>query len=539
MKNHSFIVLTVFALATTVPSDAFSDEALSGKSFAKCGTPFIVKQMAEHGSLEKTAYQGYDRQEMDAFADSREGHFRVHYNTSGNDAPSLVDMDLNGIPDYIDSTLVFLEIAWQTIVVDLGYGTPRSDGTRGGGQDITDCYIMELSRNSLYGLTTPDIGIGTMSSSYLSIDNNFTDHIYPTKGYSALKITTAHEFFHVIHFSYYGAEEALWWMEHSAVWMENRIWGDVDDYFNYLGYYFENMDLPLDTINGSFEYGAALFAMYLAERHGDSIIRTVWTRFRDSRDGTIETLNAVVPGGVGTALSEMASWLYFTGVRANPDKYFMDSAKIANMIVPEHVLSEPAAFDSLSMRHYTFSYIDIAAANGFSPGDSLTFQFKDYDNGLWINSILFYTSPTNAETVIIPSGTGVINVTRPFDHAIVIVTNATQGINRKYRYTLNLDFADSQGVEDNPAPEQTVLLQNTPNPFNNTTMIPFILSGNSHVSLEIFDIRGVRVSRLIDGVLDAGRHQALFDARDLSSGSYFAVLTAGNTRTTSKLLFLK
>jgi len=539
MKTFSSIVLTVLLLAAAIPSGAISGEATSGTPFAKCGTPFIVKQMAEHGSLEKTAYQGYERQEMDTFADSMEGHFRVHYDTIGTDAPSLVDADLNGIPDYVDSTLVYLEIAWQTIVVDLGYGAPRSDGTRGGGQDIIDCYIMELSRNSLYGLTTPDIGIGTMSSSYLTIDNNFTDYIYPTKSYPALKITTAHEFFHVIHFSYYGPEEALWWMEQSAVWMENRIWGDVDDYFNYLGYYFENMDLPLDTMNGAYEYGAALFAMYLAQKHGDTIIRNIWIKFRDTHDGTIETLNAVVPGGVGTALSEMASWLYFTGVRANPDKYFMDSAKIANMIVPEHVLTAPAAFDSLSMRHYTFSYIDIATVNGFSPGDSLAFLFNDYDSGLWINSIIFYTSPTNAETVSIPSGTGEVNVTRPFDHAILVVTNATQGINRKYRYTLNRGFGDSQGVEDNPAPEQTVLLPNAPNPFNNTTIIPFVLSGNSHVSLYIYDIRGARVATLIEGMLDAGRHQALFNARDLSSGAYFAVLTAGNTRTTSKLLFLK
>jgi hypothetical protein len=54
--------------------------------------------------------------------------------------------------------------------------------------------------------------------------------------------------------------------------------------------------------------------------------------------------------------------------------------------------------------------------------------------------------------------------------------------------------------------QAVTLGQNYPNPFNPETVIPFALAEGSAVRLEIFDIRGRRVTTLLDGWFTAGSH---------------------------------
>ncbi|OPZ72223.1 MAG: flagellar basal body rod modification protein [bacterium ADurb.Bin478] len=75
------------------------------------------------------------------------------------------------------------------------------------------------------------------------------------------------------------------------------------------------------------------------------------------------------------------------------------------------------------------------------------------------------------------------------------------------------------------APEQFALEQNYPNPFNPSTVIPFRIKQAGAVSLEIYNLKGQRVTTLVNRVLEAGAYTAVWDARDakgrlLPSGSY-------------------
>ena len=67
------------------------------------------------------------RPELDSSVVSSESHFRVHYDTSGFHAPDMTDTDRNGIPDYVDSALVYLEYAWDLDMNQLGYNPPLSE----------------------------------------------------------------------------------------------------------------------------------------------------------------------------------------------------------------------------------------------------------------------------------------------------------------------------------------------------------------------------------------------------------------------------
>lgn len=97
-----------------------------------------------------------------------------------------------------------------------------------------------------------------------------------------------------------------------------------------------------------------------------------------------------------------------------------------------------------------------------------------------------------------------------------------------------------------PTLDQLVLLPNVPNPFNPSTTLHFEIPGSAaaHAQLAIFDVRGRRVATLVDGVLEAGRHTAVWDGRtaegrSVAAGTYFSRLSCGGQVTTRPLSLIK
>ncbi|MCH8837203.1 MAG: fibronectin type III domain-containing protein, partial [Candidatus Marinimicrobia bacterium] len=93
-------------------------------------------------------------------------------------------------------------------------------------------------------------------------------------------------------------------------------------------------------------------------------------------------------------------------------------------------------------------------------------------------------------------------------------------------------------------PEKYVLSQNYPNPFNPETVIPFILPRPSRVALIIYNLIGQEVITLLNDWRDMGSHTITWNGRGrqgelLPTGIYFAVLRAGDTIRTRKMLLLK
>jgi xylan 1,4-beta-xylosidase len=90
-----------------------------------------------------------------------------------------------------------------------------------------------------------------------------------------------------------------------------------------------------------------------------------------------------------------------------------------------------------------------------------------------------------------------------------------------------------------PVPDNFVMNQNFPNPFNASTTISFRLPSKRDVSLKIFDILGKEVASLVDGERLAGEHSVNWIASSVSSGIYFYRLHAGDFSETRKLVLLK
>lgn len=101
-----------------------------------------------------------------------------------------------------------------------------------------------------------------------------------------------------------------------------------------------------------------------------------------------------------------------------------------------------------------------------------------------------------------------------------------------------------QEETDDIMPTSNYLHQNYPNPFNGQTKIFFRLSKQEHVIIEVFDILGNKITRLVDGVFTVGNHQATWDGRNnknvqISSGIYFYRMTCGNYFQIRKMLMMR
>ncbi len=97
-----------------------------------------------------------------------------------------------------------------------------------------------------------------------------------------------------------------------------------------------------------------------------------------------------------------------------------------------------------------------------------------------------------------------------------------------------------QAIDDDASmPKRYTISQNYPNPFNASTIIKYELPQQSRVTIDIYDILGKLVTRLVDDDLDAGYHQAIWRAEDVNSGVYFYKIQAGDNIDTGRMMLVK
>ena len=93
-------------------------------------------------------------------------------------------------------------------------------------------------------------------------------------------------------------------------------------------------------------------------------------------------------------------------------------------------------------------------------------------------------------------------------------------------------------------PSDYALGDNYPNPFNAETAIRFAIPAAGVVVLDIYNISGQLVARLMDGELQAGSYEIKWDGRDaegesVGSGVYLYELRAGSFVDSKQMLLLK
>ena len=279
---------------------------------------------------------------------SRSGRFRVHYDTTGVDAPAFITGGSapqripSTVEQYVDSVAAAFDAVWKLEVDTLGFLPPPTDGTQGGGPEY-DVYVSELG-SSLFGQTLWNdpgdmiqSGVRKTFSTYIEIDNDFLG--MRTPGLDGLRVTAAHEFHHAIQIGNYGywttvPNNDFYFYELTSVWMEHLAYGGISDYYFDLPNYFQrfrdsqNRSLTFTTYgSGYLGYERSIWAQYLAKRFGRDIMRQIWTGMIND---PMLTSTAKVLQQHGSAIeSEFAGfsfWNYYTADRAIPGKYYDDAS---------------------------------------------------------------------------------------------------------------------------------------------------------------------------------------------------------------------
>ena len=87
-------------------------------------------------------------------------------------------------------------------------------------------------------------------------------------------------------------------------------------------------------------------------------------------------------------------------------------------------------------------------------------------------------------------------------------------------------------------------LQNYPNPFNPTTTIAFEISTSGQTTLDIYNSKGQKVTRLLNEELEAGDHSVIWDGTDntgkkVPSGMYFSRVSVDDKQKVNKMIMIK
>jgi choice-of-anchor B domain-containing protein len=117
----------------------------------------------------------------------------------------------------------------------------------------------------------------------------------------------------------------------------------------------------------------------------------------------------------------------------------------------------------------------------------------------------------------------------------VIISDMSTGL-----YVLDFIGDNTTTINEmNSQPIEFELMQNYPNPFNPSTNISFLIPEPGLVTLKVFNVIGEEVAELINEFKEAGNYDVNFSADNLTTGIYFAKLTAGNNIQTIKMNLLK
>jgi len=103
---------------------------------------------------------------------------------------------------------------------------------------------------------------------------------------------------------------------------------------------------------------------------------------------------------------------------------------------------------------------------------------------------------------------------------------------------------DELSTESVLLPTEYDIVNNYPNPFNPETTINYSISKTAWVSFSIYDLKGVFVSTIVDGVVSPGNYSVTWNGnnfinRQMPTGIYFAILSTNEILVSHKILLMK
>ncbi|WP_147303617.1 choice-of-anchor D domain-containing protein [Rhodohalobacter sp. SW132] len=96
-----------------------------------------------------------------------------------------------------------------------------------------------------------------------------------------------------------------------------------------------------------------------------------------------------------------------------------------------------------------------------------------------------------------------------------------------------------EALEENRVVALEQSYPNPVNPYTHTLQIPYVISEQSNVQINLYDISGQHVARIFEGEQNEGRYLQEFDGRQLASGVYLYRIVVHGAAETGKLMILR
>lgn len=526
------------------------------RNIQKCATPaymFYYEHKDELSSQTVQKIEEYESRHNRAEKSLSEethispsGKFRITYETSGEDGVPLDDENNNGVPDYVERVAESADSSYRHTVSNLGFPDP-----------IPEDYLYDIYlEDSPYYGSTFNKSNSPGPKTYILVENDFvgfSPNTHPEGDQvGAIYATVAHEFKHAVQFVQDNwSGDVRRWHEMDATLMEEVVYDDVNDYYNYIkgtaGNLFSSPTTSL--IPGSYE--DVTWAIYFHEKFGDYFWTDVWERIE--ANPTTPFLDAVDDelAGKGSDFNEEATevylWHYASGANSNAgnfgfkEKQFYPTPNLeaAFQLVPE----APVVLNSIN--RMASKYIEVHPGSGDRGYIDMAIDFDTTQVGV---GILFYLK-NGERDFIIETGENKPQEYVPTEYMWtevekigMVVTNFSkqnevQGVELIFGKEGNP--VEIRDPDYNDIPNQITVYQNYPNPFNPVTTIRVDLERSSHLMVEVFDITGRKVRTLVNGFRLLGEHDIPFDASTLSSGIYIYRVQSGNDVVTKKMTLIK
>jgi len=489
------------------------------------------------------------------------GMFRFHYTTTGSNAVSTADTNSNAVPDYIEQ---MSDVFNYVVAVELtmnSFTEPPSDdfysaNNDNGGSGAYDVYVRNAGAG-VYGYVQPELYANNNGnnehSSGVNEVNAMTSYMVLRHNYSGfgntelenIQVTAAHEYFHAVQFGYDGWEES-WVMEATAVQMEEIVYDDINDCYQYMSSWFNNPQQPLNLDNSSRWYGSFIFFEYVNSHLSDEAIREFWEHSitHDSYYGeySVQTLDEAFDD-LGSSFTEM-----------------LNGMSVANRVMSSSSAAAPFDYeeaDTYSSTPSTFSTVSYSAGTDetvtstnlqenaaqyirLTSDDAVLATLANNDGPdsyLELHAIMTYGD--SAWTVW--SGSPInVDPTDPSTVYFVVVSQNDAG--SSFGYTLT--FSDGAMSTDLEIPDKFSISHAYPNPFNPQTNIQIDLQNSQRVQVYIYDIKGQMVKTLVNRHLVAGQHVFIWNGRNyqglpVSTGTYFVRIKGKSQERWQKVTLLK
>ncbi len=321
---------------------------------------------------------------------SPDGFFRLHYDTVGGHFVPLVDIDENGIPDMVDKCASFCDTS-LAVQLALGYVPPPSD-TGLGGDTLYDVYFRETP---YYGYCVPE-GDGPElwddSFGYLVLNRDFEG--FPPNSdpegdvLGAARATCAHEFHHAIQYAY-DIDQDTWFMELDATHVEDLVFDQVDDNYNYLPEFFGAPSKSLMT-DGIHAYASFVWGLYLAEKFDPTVIRRTWEGVRtgdDIYDALSDSLQSTYGWTQDSAFADFCTWTFITGLR-DDGLHFAEAAEYPQISpsINHHLYPVDTTVAVGKPQAYSACYVEFT--RDWSKTGRLRIEFNGADTQEWAAFII-------------------------------------------------------------------------------------------------------------------------------------------------------